>query len=46
MPFYNNLNPKRGEDHWTAVGLLRLRRAIRQSRLSPTPPGVIIFQIS
>jgi hypothetical protein len=31
MPFYYNLNPKRGEDRWTAVGLLRLRRAIRQS---------------
>jgi endonuclease/exonuclease/phosphatase family metal-dependent hydrolase len=28
MPFYNNLNPRRGEDRWTAVGLLRLRRAI------------------
>lgn len=31
MPFYNNLDPKRGEDRWTAVGLLRLRKAIRRS---------------
>jgi hypothetical protein len=31
MPFYNNLNPRRGEDRWTAVGLLRLRQKLRES---------------
>jgi endonuclease/exonuclease/phosphatase family metal-dependent hydrolase len=31
VPFYNNLDPKKGEDRWTAVGLLRLRRAIKKS---------------
>lgn len=31
MPFYNNLNPRKREDRWTAVGLLRLRRAIRKT---------------
>src|SRR5467141_2795849 len=29
MPFYNNLDPKKPGDRWTAVGLLRLRSAIR-----------------
>ena len=31
MPFYNNLDPTRGSDRWTAVGLLRLRKAIERS---------------
>jgi len=31
MPFYNSLDPRKGEDHWTAVGLLRLRKALRRS---------------
>ena len=30
MPFYNNLNPRKGEDRWTAVGLLRLRAEIHK----------------
>jgi len=31
VPFYKNLNPKKGEDRWTAVGLLRLRKALQNS---------------
>jgi endonuclease/exonuclease/phosphatase family metal-dependent hydrolase len=31
MPFYNNLDPRKGEDRWTAVGLLRLRDALQKS---------------
>lgn len=31
MSFYSNLDPRKGNDRWTAVGLLRLRRAIRNS---------------
>lgn len=31
MPFYDNLDPKKGADRWTAVGPLRLRHAIRKS---------------
>jgi len=31
MPFYKNLDPKKGADRWTAVGPLRLRCAIRKS---------------
>jgi endonuclease/exonuclease/phosphatase family metal-dependent hydrolase len=31
MPLYNSLDPKKGEDRWTAVGLLRLRSALQKS---------------
>jgi len=31
VPFYNKLDPRKGEDRWTAVGLLRLRKALQKA---------------